>query len=134
MPFKNTAEFDFQSTGDVTQQQYMGRFEVKIHLSVSEQLTSNRRKKELLPKDWVLDSKDVNSIQMDNQAEVLAVLPIRIVRGPDWWTGSRAGQDLVDENILYELYQRVMEVFTKDIEERAAKAKGAAEELAKKTT
>jgi hypothetical protein len=133
MTFKNVAEFDFQSAGDITGEQYLGHFTIKLHLSVAEQLAVGRRKKELLPKDWLLNPEDITSVQMDNQAELLSLLPIRIIGAPDWWGASKFGQDIVDENILFDLYKKVMEILSKDAQERQAKAKDAATALGKVT-
>lgn len=129
--FKNSVDIDFSATGDVTQELYNGLFTVKLFLSPMDNVKYFADKKALLPKDFKLDMSDDASVSVDNLAEALSALPIRIMSGPRWWSETGFGKTLLDINVLYELYAKVMSQVVEEINARKAKMQEQKKDLQK---
>lgn len=121
MSNENTAMFKVDVAGEVTGSKWYGQFKVKIHLSHREQLQRDKIRRELLGADP--EGADVKS---RNQAEIFSSLAVRVVESPPWWAASGNGLDLLDDNVVIEVYEKTMkaelDVLTA-MKEKAAQAK-----------
>lgn len=100
-----TEVFTLSVVGDSSKVTWAGEFSVKTKLSWRDQLQMDKARRELLGADAQAASPDAVA-----QAVILAELGVRIVKSPSWWTESNRGLDLVDDNVLTEIYQKVRTV------------------------
>lgn len=124
MAESNEAPFSISITGEVTGEKWVGDFVAKKRLSHRDALKKDRTKRELLGGQPGDPSERALSI-----AIILSELDVRLVSSPRWWKEKSNGLDLEDEEVLVEIYNKALEVETKDIEERKAKAQGAIEAM-----
>jgi hypothetical protein len=100
---KNQKSFDINSVGETTGLEYKGAFTVKCALSISE-----KHKLELertrLTADYANPTAGLAGI-----AIAMSNLSVRIVEGPAWWKNSNNGSDILDEEIVFELYEKCRE-------------------------
>lgn len=108
---KNIKSFIFESTGDTTAKKYDGEFKVKC--------TLNMMDKRLLEIEKCAIRADIKNPtgELVAYATILATLRIRIEDSPEWWKQSNGGYDLLDENIIVDLFDKVMEKETEWREE-----------------
>ena len=118
---ETTATFSISSTGETTNQAYNGSFTVKTLLSVRDRLAIDEERR------MILGSDGQNA---DNMAKIFAnmisQLRIRIVKAPEFWTEAGNGIDLLDYNVLVEIFQLVVkkeEERKKEIIDQAEKAR-----------
>jgi len=95
---KNEKTFMFSVAGDVTGHKYEGQFTTKCALSMSDkrilEIEQSRLSMDLLnPTD--------NLVAI---ARVVANLRVRIQKSPDWFDQIIANLDILDDNIIFELY------------------------------
>jgi hypothetical protein len=70
-------------------------------------------------------------------AQRLADFRSYIVSAPDWWTQSRFGEDLLDENVISDIYDEIVKIrseFTEDLKNKAAAAKQVLRDQDEQTT
>jgi hypothetical protein len=127
MAFNNIHQFEITIIGAITETPWVGKFKSKIHLGLSEDMSYNRKKKELLGPDFVV--KDDVTQELDNKAEALAMVQARLVEWPQWWAEMRMGADMLDWNVLYGVYGQVMDPWVKDMKARQEKAQKQAPQL-----
>jgi len=99
---KNESVFYFESTGAITEQKYAGEFTVVCVLSILQ-----KRQVELERGRLVGESANPSS-NLQGIATVISALRGRIIKAPDWWQNSNGGLDFLDENVLVELFDKVM--------------------------
>jgi hypothetical protein len=87
------------------------------------QLMLDQKRRELLGAN-----PDAASARARNQAEIFAQLFVRLSDAPKWWSESGYGMDLVDDNIMVEVFGGAMKVE----EEAMAAIKKKAEEAPKR--
>lgn len=97
-----TETFQFSAVGEASKTTWAGEFAVKTKLSWRDQLQMDKARRELLGPDAQGASPDAVA-----QAVILSELGVRIVKSPVWWTESNRGLDLVDDNVLTEIFQKV---------------------------
>ena len=100
---KNERTFNFEGTGDATQAPYEGEFTVLCVPDMRARRAIEVEKSRL--------SADIAN-PTDNLAGlsiILANLRVRILSGPRWWEESLGGFQIMDENILVMLYDKVLE-------------------------
>jgi len=100
-----TEVFSLSVVGEASKTTWAGEFSVKTKLSWRDQLQMDKTRRELLGADAQGASPDAVA-----QAVILAELGVRIVKSPTWWMESNRGLDLVDDNVLTEIYQKVRTV------------------------
>lgn len=126
---KNTYTFTFREKGEKTKKTYEGTFVVKCLLTALEvgQVAINQD---------VLNGgvKNIPSgVAILNRA--LAELDVRIEKAPSFWKDANNGRDLMDLNIILEVYNKALDAETdyeKRINEEAEQAEKAIEEAKSK--
>lgn len=122
----NEHTFQFRGTGERTKVTYSGTFKVKCLLNVNEQVevalrhdSYTRQSKTLLPRAALL-------------ARAIAELEIRVIEKPAFWKDCEEGRSLLDENIVFEVFNAALEA-EKVFEERVKAANKDAEESISKS-
>lgn len=125
----NEYTFTLKVKGDKTKSSYEGPFTVKCLLSNGELIDVGLR----------IDAYNRGSttvpqgIALLNRA--LAELEVRIIKAPSWWKDSNSGRDLLDTNVIYEVFEKSLDaekVYDERIAEQVKKDEAVAEESSKK--
>ena len=116
---KNEAVFDFDYTGATTGKKYDGQFTVVCMLNMARKHAMEIEKTRLMA-DFQNPTDGLFGL-----AVVLANLRVRIVEAPEWWKQSKGGFDILDEDALVALYDKVIEQEAKWRESLKAKAETA---------
>jgi hypothetical protein len=116
---KNEAVFDFDYTGATTNKKYDGQFTVVCMLNMARKHALEIEKTRLMA-DFQNPTDGLFGL-----AVVLANLRVRIVDAPEWWKQSKGGFDILDEDALVALYDKVMEQESKWRESLKTKAETA---------
>lgn len=95
---KNEKSFFFSKEGEITGHKYEGQFNVKCVLSVADkralEIEQSRLSMDLLnPTD--------NLVAI---SRVVANLRVRVLGAPDWFDQIIGNLDILDDNIIFELY------------------------------
>jgi hypothetical protein len=99
---KNEKTFTFEQVGEVTGKKYDGEFTVKCVLTMFD-----KREVELKKTQLVSDSQNPTSL-LSSISHIIATLQVRVLKAPTWWEQSADGLDILDENIVIELYDKVV--------------------------
>jgi hypothetical protein len=121
-----TFSFVFEIIGDNTGEKFVGNFDSKLRLSHRDQLNKDQLRRQIIG-----DKPDQATKDSMMRAEILSHLSISLVDSPKWWKESGGGLDLFDDNIIFELYDRVVQGQTKAIDEVLKKGEEAKAELKK---
>jgi len=106
------ASFGLNTTGEHSNETYMGNFKVKCVLSPLEEIAADRRYRELLGPNSHLATERVRS-----QAFALAQLEQRIIDHPPFWDNDTIGGGHIDDtNVILEVLDRAIESQEKYIE------------------
>ncbi len=97
--------FEIHVVGDETGETFTGRFWAKEKLSQADILAIDARRRELLGPNGAEAPLDIF-----NRATVLSELTYRISGSPDWWKTSFNGLNLVDDNVIMEVYEKAKKV------------------------
>jgi len=112
MNFNETEQFSVDVTGDNSGQKYYGTFDCLKRLTHGRQIARDRLIREILgpnPQDA--------STRARNQAEIVAQIQICLVSAPDWLKNARFGLELIDDNVIAEISDRIDEIQVKAIKE-----------------
>lgn len=101
----NSEQFSINVTGEVSGEKYPGVFKTKLRLSHRDQLRMDEIRRELLGK-----SPEHASPRAQNQADIISTIIVHLLDAPLWWKSSGDGLSLEDDNILGEIYGKIMEV------------------------
>ena len=104
---KNEAVFDFDAVGLTTGKKYDGQFTVVCILNMARKHALEIEKTRLMA-DFSNPTETLFGL-----ATILANLRVRIVNSPEWWKQSSGGFQLMDEDVLVTLYDKVMEAEAK---------------------
>lgn len=104
---KNEAAFDFNVTGSTTDKKYEGQFTVVCILNMARKHQLEIEKTRLMA-DFSNPTETLFGL-----ATILANLRVRIVDSPEWWKQSGGGMNLMDEDVLVALYDKVMDAEAK---------------------
>ena len=113
---KNERTFQIDEKGVDTDVQYKGDFTVKCVLNMGARHREELEKTRLMA-DYANPSNGLFGI-----ATTLATLRVRIVKGPDWWTESDGGTNIIDENIVLSLYDECLRLereWRKELKDKA---------------
>lgn len=91
--------------GDSTGDTYIGDFGVKPFLSHRDILQRDAVRRELLGVSPEFASEEASA-----RATAFGELRVRIVSYPPWWEACGLGLDLLDENVIIELYEECLRV------------------------
>lgn len=125
MNFNDTETFTLDIVGEQSGQKYFGTFECLRRLTHSKQIARDRIMRDILGPG----AQDA-SPRAKNQAMIIAQLQVCLVKSPDWFKECRYGLDLVDDNVIGELSDRVDDVQVKAVKEVQEKGEEARKNLA----
>lgn len=95
---KNEKSFDIDLKGETTDLQYKGTFTARCVLNIANRHAMELEKTRLMA-DYANPSNGLAGI-----AIALSSIRAKITDGPAWWKNSDAGANLIDENIIFILY------------------------------
>jgi hypothetical protein len=116
---KPQATFSVDTVGETTGHHYKGDFTVKTVLSILEKHQVELEKTRMMA-DYANPTAGLAGISV-----TVANLRVRIVKSPDWWQESGQGNNIWDENIINELFDKSMAAEGKWRESIAKKAEQA---------
>lgn len=118
--------FSFNTIGEVTQEKYPGDFTVKPILSFASiaGVDAERRRFMGNPENEGTVPEEIRSI-----AAMLAQIKFRIIKCPSWVIESNYLADMVDGNVLVELFKKVIEVEENYRQQLSKKAEAAITEM-----
>lgn len=100
---KNQKSFQLDYTGEITGKRYEGTFTVKCVLNMAE-----KRKLEIersgLSADLTNPTGNLNAIAL-----VVSNLRVRVTDAPDWFKQSIMSLDILDEDVLFEVYSKALD-------------------------
>lgn len=116
---KNEKTFTVDITGETTGQQYQGEFTVVCVLNMLK-----RRQLELEKTRLKADTLNPTA-GLEALAQVMSHLRVRIINGPEWWKQSEGGLNIMDENVIVELYDKCLEqelAWVSEVKDKGQKA------------
>lgn len=120
-----TVQFTVSVIGDTTGEKWYGMFKVKPRLSHRDQLQRDKVRRELLGADG-----SNASVRAKDQAEIFSQLAVRVVEAPSWWKDNGNGLDLVDDNVIADVYSAAVKAEVDALEETKKAGEQAVQELA----
>lgn len=97
---KNEKTFAIDILGEDTGLKYQGEFTVRCVLNMAGKHQLELEKTRLMA-DYANPSRGLAGIAIS-----LATIRARIVKAPDWWEETDFGAEIIDENVILELYDR----------------------------
>jgi hypothetical protein len=98
-------EFSINIVGDTTGEQFIGKFRAKEVLSKGDMLARDERRRFLIG-----DKPESAPVWVQKYAELFSQVEVRLLEAPTWWRECRNGIDLKDDNVLLDIWERVMKV------------------------
>ncbi len=119
--------FSVNIIGDKTGKQWVGDFKVKTLLSHRDDFMRDMKRREFLGpiNPQLADAYTLNA------AEAFGELSVRIVEAPAFWKESGGGLDLIDNNVVREIYNQAMAAEKAVLDKVKAEAEKSKEELRK---
>lgn len=99
---KNESTFDFSHVGELTGKKYEGQFTVKCVLNLADKRLLEIEKSRLTA-DLANPTGNLSAL-----GAVIANLRVRIMDAPDWFNQSIMTLDILDEEIVFELYSECL--------------------------
>ena len=125
---KNEAVFNIKYAGQTTGHIYEGDFKCLCVLTVGQ-----KHQVELEQTRLIADHKNPTN-GLAGLSLILANCRMRILDAPVWWQQSKGGADIMDEDCLIHLYDKLIEVEVQWREQVKAKAKALVEPTPKSAT
>jgi hypothetical protein len=119
--------FAIHIIGDETAETFTGTFRAKEKVSQGDILAIDSRRRELLGVNGFEAPPDIQ-----RRASIIAELTYRLIEWPDFWKQSRFGLDIVDDNVLLEVYDKTQKVRENWLTEQKKKGEAARAALAAK--
>lgn len=119
-------EFIFEGVGEVTGEQYIGKFKIRPILTFLQKSAADFERRSFLGNPAATEAIDPD---IAAQGYILAQIKARVIEGPTWFKETNFLKDLVDSNIAYEIYTKAAEHEVKYKQKIIDKAKKAKEEL-----
>lgn len=101
---KNERTFSVELEGDTTGITYKGEFTVKCVLNMSGKHSLELEKTRLMA-DYANPSAGLAGIAIS-----LATIRAKVVEGPDWWKKSDAGATILDENVIFKIFDECVKI------------------------
>jgi hypothetical protein len=120
----NDQAFTVSVVGETSGETFRGEFRAVKFLTHRQQLLLDQKRRELLG-----TSPDQAGVRAKNQAEIFAQLFVRLSSAPKWWLESGQGMDLVDDNVMVEVFQSAVKVEEEAVAEMKKRAEAAKEQL-----
>lgn len=127
----NEHTFTVSILGERTRQKYDGSFTVKCVLTNRELIEVGLR-----TDAYNNGSKSIATSGIGIMNRAIAHMEIATIKSPSWWRDSDGGRELLDLNVLYEVYNKALEaekVYDERITKAADDAQAAAEANPKKS-
>lgn len=115
----NERTLSFSCVGQSTKNKYEGEFSFKCKLTMSEKYQLEVEKSRMLS-----DVKNPTP-GLENIIAIASALKMRIKKAPQWWSESANGMNLLDDNVLLDVYDKSIEA-EMEWEKAAAEAAGVA--------
>ena len=122
----NEAKFTVDVTGETTGKPFKGIFKTKLRLSHRDQLRQDEIRRELLGKN-----PETASPRAQNAAEVFSFVLAHLIETPTLWSVNGNGLDLEDDNVVSEVYSKIVEAKVEAQNKLKAEADAAKVELTK---
>lgn len=100
-----TSTFTVHVTGENSGDRFDGQFTTRNVLSFRLQLERDQTRRRLLGE---VPPGTVPTQRVLMSSEMLAELSVRVVESPKWWREADNGQDLEDDEVLVEVYNKTM--------------------------
>lgn len=120
-------EFTISVVGEKTNTTWHGAFKAKPLLSHRDELIRDARRRELL---GGVNPQFADPRQL-NQADIFAELAVRLVSAPSFWADNGGGLDLLDDNVVAEVYKQAIKIETDALADIKKKAEEAQAQLRK---
>lgn len=125
MSFQNEKPFSVHVVGEVTGETYAGDFTAYKFLS-----SRLIFKRDQLLRSYIGGENPLISGQVD-RADKMAMVQSCLAAYPDWWKDKGFGVELIDLNVVDEVYDNVKRIQDEAMEAVKAKAAGAADSVQK---
>ena len=112
--------FTISVVGEKTNTTWHGEFKAKPLLSHRDELVRDSRRREFL---GGVNPQFADPRQL-NQADIFAELSVRLTSAPAFWSDSGGGLDLLDDNVVAEVYKHAVRIENEEL----ARIKKAADE------
>lgn len=96
--------FTIDLVGETTGLEYKGQFTAKCVLSIRDRQAIELEKSRLTA-DYANPSGTLFAI-----ASMVSTLRAKLIEFPDWWKEVGLGSDLLDENVLIEVYEKTEDI------------------------
>ena len=100
---KNESSFDFSHTGELYGKKYEGQFTVKCILNIADKRNLEIEKSRLTA-DLSNPTDNLSAL-----GSVIANLRVRVVSAPDWFNQAIFTLDILDEEVIFELYSKCLD-------------------------
>lgn len=109
--------FEVHIIGNETGDLFPGTFRAKQKLSWNDYIQIDKYRRELIgPNAAEAD------ISVQNRCMYVAELSVRLTESPDWWKQKRGGLDIVDDNVVIEVYEKALQIRKKWLDSVQVKA------------
>lgn len=100
---KNESSFDFEHVGELYGKKYEGQFTVKCVLTVADKRNLEIEKSRLTA-DLMNPTGNLSAL-----GAVIANLRVRVIQAPDWFNQIIMTLDILDEEVIFELYSKCLD-------------------------
>lgn len=108
--------FEVSVVGEETKEKWFGKFRALRRLSHRAQMQRSRIRREMLGEHPQYATQ--RDIEM---AIMFSDLAVSITQAPKWWAESGGGQDLVDDNVIVEVYNKAQAIQNEVLDEEKKK-------------
>jgi hypothetical protein len=90
-------------TGQSTKYKYEGHFSFKCKLTMQEKYRLEMEKSRM-----IADIKEPTE-GLENIISIIVALKTKIIKSPQWWAESDNGMNLIDDNVILEIYEKCVQ-------------------------
>lgn len=120
----NESVFNISIVGETTKEKWLGKFRAKTVLSHRDYIKKDQERRRLLGSMGGEPDDRCRNISL-----IVSELSVRLVEVPKWWVETDGGLDLLDDNVLANVFNEAMRVEKEAYEEKQKQAEAAKEEL-----
>jgi hypothetical protein len=99
----NEKTFLISTVGQFSQKKYEGQFTFKCKLTMVEKYRLEMEKSRMMA-----DIKGPTD-GLENIVAILATIKTRVIKSPEWWTQSNFGLDMIDDNVVLDVYEKCLQ-------------------------
>jgi hypothetical protein len=122
----NSEQFSIDVIGDNTDKPWKGVFKTKLRLSHKDYLKQDEIRRGLLG-----EKPETASPRAQNTADLFSFVLIHLIETPQWWKMNGDGLELEDDNVIGDIYGKIVELKVADQKKLKAKAEADKVEIAK---